>query len=114
MQKLTCYLSKPGEEHAWLVNSIQKMLEDANVKLASLATDITRVPRRTILATLLAQSVIVSLQKSDQKREVLNISAVQEVQAVLFLLRVLAVRIYKRGQRTIHGDKAKPSLVSNY
>ncbi len=41
------------EERARLVNRIQKVLEDSNVKLASVATDITGVSGRAILQALL-------------------------------------------------------------
>src|SRR2546430_15101542 len=40
-------------ERARLVNRIQKVLEDSNVKLASVATDITGVSGRAILRALL-------------------------------------------------------------
>jgi hypothetical protein len=49
-------LSRAGlvGERARLVNRIQKVLEDSNVKLASVATDITGVSGRAILQALLA------------------------------------------------------------
>jgi transposase len=54
LRELTRYRSKLVEERARLVNRIQKVLEDANVKLASVATDITGVSGRAILQALLA------------------------------------------------------------
>ena len=42
------------EERARLVNRLHKVLEDSNVKLASVATDITGVSGRAILRALLA------------------------------------------------------------
>jgi transposase len=53
LREVTRYRSKLVEERARLVNRIQKVLEDANVKLASVATDITGVSGRAILQALL-------------------------------------------------------------
>jgi len=54
LREVTRYRSKLVEERARLVNRIQKVLEDSNVKLASVATDITGVSGRAILRALLA------------------------------------------------------------
>jgi transposase len=54
LRELTRYRSKLVEERARLVNRLQKVLEDANVKLACVATDITGVSGRAILQALLA------------------------------------------------------------
>ena len=53
LRELTRYRSKLVEERARLVNRIQKVLEDSNVKLSSVATDITGVSGRAILNALL-------------------------------------------------------------
>jgi len=53
LRELTRYRTKLVEERARLVNRIQKVLEDSNVKLASVATDITGVSGRAILNALL-------------------------------------------------------------
>jgi len=53
LRELTRYRSKLVGERARLVNRIQKVLEDSNVKLASVATDITGVSGRAILRALL-------------------------------------------------------------
>jgi transposase len=53
LREVTRYRSKLVEERARLVNRIQKVLEDSNVKLASVATDITGVSGRAILQALL-------------------------------------------------------------
>ncbi len=53
LREVTSYRSKLVEERARLVNRIQKVLEDSNVKLASVATDITGVSGRAILGALL-------------------------------------------------------------
>ena len=53
LREVTRYRSKLVEERARLVNRIQKVLEDSNVKLASVATDITGVSGRAILRALL-------------------------------------------------------------
>jgi transposase len=53
LRELTRYRTKLVEERARLVNRIQKVLEDSNVKLASVATDITGVSGRAILQALL-------------------------------------------------------------
>jgi transposase len=53
LREVTRYRTKLVEERARLVNRIQKVLEDSNVKLASVATDITGVSGRAILQALL-------------------------------------------------------------
>jgi transposase len=53
LRELTRYRTKLVQERARLVNRIQKVLEDSNVKLASVATDITGVSGRAILQALL-------------------------------------------------------------
>ena len=53
LREVTRYRSKLVEERARLVNRMQKVLEDSNVKLASVATDITGVSGRAILQALL-------------------------------------------------------------
>ena len=53
LREVTRYRTKLVEERARLVNRIQKVLEDSNVKLASVATDITGVSSRAILNALL-------------------------------------------------------------
>jgi transposase len=53
LRELTRYRTKLVEERARLVNRIQKVLEDSNVKLASVATDISGVSGRAILQALL-------------------------------------------------------------
>ncbi len=53
LRELTRYRSKLVEERARLESSIQKVLEDSNVKLSSVATDITGVSGRAILNALL-------------------------------------------------------------
>ena len=57
LREVTRYRSKLVEERARLVNRIQKVLEDSNVKLASVATDITGVSGRAILQALLESQV---------------------------------------------------------
>jgi transposase len=53
LRELTRYRTKLVQERARLVNRMQKVLEDSNVKLASVATDITGVSGRAILQALL-------------------------------------------------------------
>src|SRR5260221_9732 len=53
LREVTRYRSKLVAERARLVNRIQKELEDSNVKLASVATDITGASGRAILRALL-------------------------------------------------------------
>ncbi len=53
LREVTRYRTKLVQERARLVNRIQKVLEDSNVKLASVATDITGVSGRAILDALL-------------------------------------------------------------
>jgi len=53
LREVTRYRTKLVQERARLVNRIQKVLEDSNVKLASVATDITGVSGRAILQALL-------------------------------------------------------------
>jgi hypothetical protein len=50
---LTRYRSSLAADRARLVNRIQKTLEDTNIKLASVATDISGTSGRAILQALL-------------------------------------------------------------
>jgi len=54
LRELTRYRSTFVKERATLVNRLQKVLESANIKLASVATDVTGVSGRAILQALLA------------------------------------------------------------
>jgi transposase len=54
MRDLTRYRSTFIRERATLVNRLQKVLEDANIKLASVATDVMGVSGRAMLAELIA------------------------------------------------------------
>jgi transposase len=53
LRELTRYRSPFVKERATLVNRVQKALESANIKLASVATDVTGVSGRAILQALL-------------------------------------------------------------
>src|SRR5260370_8724629 len=55
LREVTRYRSKLVAERARLVNRIQKVLEDTNVKLASVATDITVASGRPTFQPLLAR-----------------------------------------------------------
>ena len=52
LRELTRYRSSLVADRAQLINRLQKVLEDANVKLASVATDIIGVSGRDILSSL--------------------------------------------------------------
>ena len=52
LRELTRYRSSLVADRAQLINRLQKVLEDANLKLASVATDITGVSGRDILSSL--------------------------------------------------------------
>jgi transposase len=54
LRDLTRYRTKLGDERTSEVNRLQKVLEDANIKIASVMTDIMGVSGRAILAQLLA------------------------------------------------------------
>ena len=54
LRDLTRFRSSLVEDRARAVNRLQKVLEDANIKLASVATDVTGVSGRAILEALLA------------------------------------------------------------
>lgn len=54
LRDLTRYRTHLGEERARLTNRLQAVLEDANVKLASVVTDIRGASARAILEALLA------------------------------------------------------------
>jgi transposase len=56
LRELTRYRTAVGEERTAAVNRLQKVLEGGNVKLASVATDVTGVSARAMLAGLLAGS----------------------------------------------------------
>ena len=53
LRELTRYRSTFVKERATLVNRVQKVLESANIKLASVATDVTGVSGRAILQAML-------------------------------------------------------------
>jgi len=54
LRDLTRYRSTFIQERVTLINRVQKLLEDANIKLAAVASDIMGVSGRAILAALLA------------------------------------------------------------
>jgi transposase len=54
LRDLTRYRRQLVNTHSAEVNRLQKILEDANIKLASVATDVMGVSGRTILQALLA------------------------------------------------------------
>ena len=54
LRDLTRYRSSLVQERARIVNRLQKVLEDTNVKLASVASDITGVSARAMLQAMLA------------------------------------------------------------
>lgn len=54
LRELTRYRMSLSEERARLINRLQKTLEDANLKLASIVTDITGKSARDMLTALLA------------------------------------------------------------
>jgi len=53
LRDMTRYRRRLVEEHTAEVNRVQKILEDANIKLASVASDVMGVSGRAILAALL-------------------------------------------------------------
>jgi transposase len=53
LRDLTRYRSTFIQERVTLINRVQKLLEDANIKLAAVASDIMGVSGRAILAALL-------------------------------------------------------------
>src|SRR4029453_9381833 len=54
LRDLTRYRSTFIRERVTLINRVQKLLEDANIKLAAVASDIMGVSGRAILAALIA------------------------------------------------------------
>jgi transposase len=54
LRDLARYRMSLGEERARLINRLQKTLEDANLKLASVVSDITRKSARDMLSAVLA------------------------------------------------------------
>jgi transposase len=52
LRDLTRYRTKLGDERVSEINRVQKVLEDANIKLASVASDVMGVSGRAILAEL--------------------------------------------------------------
>src|SRR5512133_1079796 len=52
LRDLTRYRTKLGDERTSEVNRVQKVLEDANIKLASVASDVLGVSGRAMLAEL--------------------------------------------------------------
>ncbi len=57
VRELTRYRMSLGEERSRLINRLQKTLEDANIKLASVASDVMGVSARDMLKALLAGTV---------------------------------------------------------
>jgi transposase len=57
LRELTRYRMSLSEEHARLINRLQKTLEDANLKLASVASDVMGRSARDMLSALLAGEV---------------------------------------------------------
>ena len=53
MRELTRYRTAVVRERATLVNRVHKVLESANIKLTSVATDVTGASGRAILAEVL-------------------------------------------------------------
>jgi len=56
LRELTRYRTSLGEERTAAVNRLQKVLEGANIKLAAVASDVTGVSARAMLAELVAGS----------------------------------------------------------
>jgi transposase len=54
LRGLTRYRRTFIQERVTLINRVQKLLEDANIKLAAVASDIMEVSGRALLAALLA------------------------------------------------------------
>ena len=54
LRDLTRYRTKLGDEHKSEVNRVQKVLEDANIKLASVASDVMGVSGRAMLDQIVA------------------------------------------------------------
>lgn len=77
LRELTRYRSTFVKERATLVNRLQKVLESANIKLASVATDVTGVSGRAILQALLegksspAEMAELAKGRMREKRELL-------------------------------------------
>lgn len=75
LRDLTRYRNTFVRERATLINRVQKVLEDANIKLASVATDVLGVSGRAMLQALISgqtdPSVLADLAKSRlrEKRE---------------------------------------------
>jgi transposase len=61
LRDLTRYRSTFMRERVTLIHRVQKLLEDANIKLAAVASDIRGVSGRAMLATLLAGHTASSL-----------------------------------------------------
>lgn len=54
LRDLTRYRTKVVQQRAQVINRVQKVLEDANIKLSSVATDVLGVSGRAMLETLIA------------------------------------------------------------
>lgn len=74
LRDLTRYRTSLIRQKASEVNRLQKFLEDANIKLASVATDISGVSARAMLAELLAEekdtAVIADLAKGRLRKKI--------------------------------------------
>ena len=87
LRDLTRYRTKLGDERKSEVNRLQKVLEDANIKLASVATDVMGVSGRAILNELVSGNtdpqVMAELAKGRlrEKRDLLEKALSGRVQA---------------------------------
>lgn len=74
LRDLTRFRTTLVEDRARAVNRLQKVLEDANIKLASVATDITGVSARAMLEALLAgqtdPQTLAELAKGQLRRKI--------------------------------------------
>ena len=53
LRELTRYRTSVVRERAREINRVQKVLEDANIKLASVVTEMTRVSARAMLQAII-------------------------------------------------------------
>jgi hypothetical protein len=68
LQDLTRYRTKLVQERSRAVNWVQGVLERANIKLASVATDVMEVSGRAILAALIAEQALTGLVRDHHRR----------------------------------------------
>jgi transposase len=112
LRELTRFRSTFVRERANLINRIQKLLESANIKLASVASDVMGVSSRAMLEAIIAgyaspeQMAELSRGKLKEKREQLSLALTGRVKPHhRFVLTELLIQIDGLDETILHFDQ---------